>query len=263
MTVSPLVEISIFKIHQVTLWVKRTLECLRTPCRNHFIKVLSTKMQHHKTGLHFQELTAPYSKASIHLSDIFTIRVTAGLESDSYVTIASVVVSCINTRLGLHRSPPTQLTQGKNQHISTNFLEAIFEYLRVLTNGGVYNEEQTKRLICPFIYEANQGYHNPKPPSTPLSFCISIRIYQTFPKRIYVSACQRVAKLQTIKVFKTTFFAILCSELLLFWSPAFNPDLQFCRPLVLLLEKINTDRNVCWRVLGPLCHLKVPLVYSI
>ena len=47
---------------------------------------------------------------------------------------------------------------------------------------------------------------------------------------LYVSVCQRAAKLQTIRVFKATYFAILCSESLLIGSPAFNPGLQFCRP---------------------------------
>ena len=42
---------------------------------------------------------------------------------------------------------------------------------------------------------------------------------------------QRVTKLQTIKAFKATCFEILCCELLLIGSPAFNPGPQFFRSL--------------------------------
>ena len=46
-----------------------------------------------------------------------------------------------------------------------------------------------------------------------------------------MTVCQKVAKLQTIKAFKTTVFALLCSESLLIGSTAFDPGLQFSRPL--------------------------------
>ena len=39
------------------------------------------------------------------------------------------------------------------------------------------------------------------------------------------------AKLQAIKVFKATLFAILFSEWLLMGSPEFNLNLQVCKPL--------------------------------
>ena len=48
---------------------------------------------------------------------------------------------------------------------------------------------------------------------------------------VYVSVCQRAAKLQTIKVFKALYFATLCSESQLKGSPEFNPGPQLCRPL--------------------------------
>ena len=48
---------------------------------------------------------------------------------------------------------------------------------------------------------------------------------------ICISVCQRVAKLLMIEVFEARFLEILGNESLLIWNPAFNLDLQFCRPL--------------------------------
>ena len=40
-----------------------------------------------------------------------------------------------------HRSPLTKLTQGKNQRIAANFLEANFEHFRFSTVGDDKNEK--------------------------------------------------------------------------------------------------------------------------
>ena len=119
----------------------------------------------------------------------------------------------------------------------------------------MYNGEQTRPLFWPFIKQTRDNlscYKGPKKPSTPLSFCMSIG-NEAFQRGAICLCTSKGCKtpVLTIKVFKATYLAILCSKSLLIGSPTFDLGPQFCRPLayrdlyVVRLWKglIRTDRH--------------------
>ena len=74
----------------------------------------------------------------------------------------------------------------------------------------MYNEEQTKRPNCPFMKQTTGILRYNKEPKTSQHTLELLHVYQyvlELPKELLnVSVCQRVAKLQMIKVFQATLF---------------------------------------------------------
>ena len=100
--------------------------------------------------------------------------------------------------------------------LSTDLILSVLKDLNLLKKH-IKNQEANSILRVDITQSNRPHLHR--------AYLVTVPEYLS--QAVYVSVFQSVAKLQTIKVFEASFFAILYSEWLFIGSPAFDQDLQF------------------------------------